>query len=81
MSQHQIRLNDINQEIGASSWISTLPLASERYIMNKQLFWDLIRIRYGWELKRLPEKCTCGSNFNLQHALSCKKGWIHFNTP
>ena len=74
MSQHQIRLNDINQEIGASSWISTLPLASEDYIMNKQLFWDLIRIRYGWELKRLPEKCACGSNFNLQHALSCKKG-------
>ena len=42
--------------------------------MNKQLFWDLIRIRYGWELKSLPEKCACGSNFNLQHALSCKKG-------
>ena len=74
MSQHQIRLNHINEEKGVSSWISTLPLASEGYIMNKQLFWDLIRIRYGWELKRLPEKCACGSNFNLQHALSCKKG-------
>ena len=34
----------------------------------------MIRIRYGWELERLPEKCACGSNFNLQHALSCKKG-------
>ena len=37
------------------------------------MFWDLIHIRYGWELTRLPEYCVCGVKFGLQHALSCKK--------
>ena len=34
----------------------------------------LIRIRYGYQLSRLPEKCPCSAKFNIQHALSCKKG-------
>ena len=51
-----------------------MQLETEGYVLNKQLFWDLVRIRYGWELNKLPEKCACGSNFDLQHALSCKKG-------
>ena len=33
-----------------------------------------MRIRYGYQLTRLPEKCVCGAHFDLQHALSCKKG-------
>ena len=74
MNENQQRLNDINQEPGASSWISSLPLEDEGYVLNKQLFWDLIHIRYGWELTRLPENCVCGVKFGLQHALSCKKG-------
>ena len=74
LTEQQLRLNDLNQENGASIWISSLPLEDEGYVITKQLFWDLIRIRYGWELLRLPETCVCGSKFNLQHALSCKKG-------
>ena len=31
-------------------------------------------MRYGWQLKRLPRVCECGSSFNVEHALSCKKG-------
>ena len=38
------------------------------------MFWDLLRIRYGWAISRLPEKCSCGVSFDLNHALSCKKG-------
>ena len=59
---------------GASSWLTLLPIADEGYELNKELFWDLIRIRYGYQLKRLPTLCECGSPFDLQHALSCKKG-------
>ena len=70
----QIRLIDINQETGASSWLTTIPLKEEGYMFNKQSFWDLIRLRYGWSLKRLPETCECGTNFTTDHALSCKKG-------
>ena len=44
-----------------------MPIKEEGYILNKQLFWDLLRIRYGWMLTRLPNDCEGG-------ALSCKKG-------
>ena len=50
MNENQQRLNDISQEPGASSWISLLPLEDEGCVLDKQLFWDLIHIRYGWEL-------------------------------
>ena len=73
MNENQQRLNDINQEPGASRWISSLPLENEGYVFNKQLFWDLIHTRYGWELTRLPENCACGVKFDLHHGLSCKK--------
>ena len=48
----------------------------EGYVLNKQLFWDLIHIRYGWELTCLSENCVRGVKFGLQHALSCKKGGL-----
>jgi hypothetical protein len=65
---------EINQENGASSWLTTLPLKEEGYTLNKQSFWDLIRLRFGWSLNRLPETCECGSKFSTEHAMSCKKG-------
>ena len=74
LTEEQIRLNNLNQEHGSSSWLTTLPLSEEGYDLTKQLFWDLIRIRYGWTLTRLPAYCECREKFDLQHALSCKKG-------
>ena len=74
LTEEQIRLNNLNQEHGSSSWLTTLPLSEEGYDLTKQLFWDLIRIRYGWTLTKLPAYCECGKKFDLQHPLSCKKG-------
>lgn len=74
MSKEETRLNDINQELGASSWLTTLPIKDEGFTLNKQEFWDLIRLRYGWYLSRMPQICTCGSRFDVHHALICKKG-------
>ena len=74
LTEEQIRLNNLNQEHGSSSWLTTLPLSEEGHDLTKQLFWDLIRIRYGWTLTRLPAYCECGEKFDLQHDLSCKKG-------
>ena len=48
----------------------TLPLPEEGYDVTKKLFWDFIRIGYGWTLTRLPAYCECGKKFDLQHALS-----------
>ena len=56
-SDQQKRLNELNQEQGASSWLTTLPILGEGYDLTKQLFWDLTRIRYGWSLTRLPTNC------------------------
>ena len=44
---NKIRLNKINQEKGASTWLSTLPLKDEGYSLSKQEFWDLMKIQYG----------------------------------
>ena len=74
MEPTQLKLNELACAKGASSWLTLLPIADEGYDLNKELFWDLIRIRYGYQLKRMPTTCECGSSFDLQHALSCKKG-------
>ena len=74
MGPSQLKLNQLACTKGASSWLTLLPLADEGYDLNKELFWDLISIRYGFQLKRLPTTCECGSPFDLQHAMSCKKG-------
>ena len=55
ITDHQQRLNDINQEPGASSWISSLSSEDEGYVLNKQLFWDLTHIRYDSELNAFPK--------------------------
>ena len=74
MSDEKLKLNDIHQEKGASIWLSTLPLRDEGYCLNKQEFWDLVKLRYGWPLSRLPTQCICGAQYDVQHTLSCKKG-------
>ena len=67
--ENQIKLNNINQEVGASSWLTTMPIKEEGYVITKQM-----RFRYGWELYRTPMHCECGSKFDIQHSLSRKKG-------
>ena len=51
-----------------------MPLKEHGFYLNKQIFWDSLCLRYGIQMSRLPSKCTCGNNFNVEHALSCKKG-------
>ena len=77
ISPGERKQNDLNLETGASSWLTTLPIKEEGYILNKQSFWDLLSIRYGWKLKRIPSSCACGNTFNLQLALQCpKEGFV-----
>ena len=37
-SDQQKRLNELNQEQGASSWLTTLPILDEGYDLTKQFF-------------------------------------------
>ena len=73
LNENQLHLMKLNQEQNSSSWLTSLPLKEEGYIVNKQCFFDLIRIRYGWKLDCLLSKCECGSAVSIDHALSCKK--------
>ena len=74
MSYTEIRLNDIAQEQGLSSWLTVLPIKQRGFNLLKSDFWDVVRLRYGLPVKTLPSKCDCSKPYNVQHAISCKKG-------
>ena len=73
LNEKQQRLNEICKEKGASNWLTVLPLSDHDFDLNKQQFWDALRLRYGWPIPNLQSKCVCGSKFDLQHCMSCKK--------
>ena len=72
MNEKQKRMNTSNQEAG--SYNNALPLKEFGYDLNKEQFWDALRNRFNWVIPKLPSECACGSKFNVQHAISCKKG-------
>ena len=60
--------------MGASSWLTTLPMSRYGYNLNKQAFRDALCLRFGWTPTKLPQHCPCGHPFSVDHALSCPKG-------
>ena len=77
MIPSQLKANDIATWDGASVWLSSLPLKHESLSLTKLEFFDAVLSRYGWELKRLPHKCVCKANYNIDHALTCKiRGFV-----
>ena len=73
MSAKEKRQNEI--VIGSTSnWLTSLPLEEFNFNLNKMEFWDAIRLRYNWPIPNLPNRCACGEKFNVNHAMSCKKG-------
>eukprot|EP00794_Sanderia_malayensis_P001505 gene1505-biopygen1251 len=74
MTKEQLRANDLACMKGASSWLTTLPLSSENFVLNKREFYDAIHLRFRWPLKFLPSSCPCGKKFDIDHAMSCAKG-------
>ena len=62
------------KEKGASNWLTSLPLSEMDFHLSKREFWDAVSIRYNWPLSKIPTQCVCGSQFDLEHALSCGKG-------
>ena len=62
------------QEKGASSWLTALPVQEHGFSLHKTAFQDALALRYGWMPSRTPSHCACGTNFSVDHALSCPKG-------
>ena len=47
--------------------------------MHKQEFQDALRLRYGWELARIPcSQCVCGASFSADRAMICHHGGLTF---
>ena len=65
MISEERKQNDLRLETCTSSWLTTLPIKEEGYILNKQSFWNLISTGYGWRLKWIPSHCTCSNIFDL----------------
>lgn len=68
------RSMEMAQEVGASNWLTALPLRAKGFNLNKKDFTDAIALRYGWPLDDLPDMCSCGAAFDATHAMVCKKG-------
>ena len=74
MSEKHLKINNINQQKGVSNWLTVLPLSEHGFVLNKQEFWDAIRLRYGWSIANLPSICACGAKLDVDHCMNCKKG-------
>ena len=74
LDENKLRLNESNRDKGASNWLTLLPIKNYGFDLNKQQFWDSVRLRYIWVLSNLPSMCACVSRFDVQHAMNCNKG-------
>ena len=61
-------------QTGASNWLTELPITEFGCGLSKQQFWDSINLQYGWKITNLPTTYPCGSKFDIQHSVGCKKG-------
>ncbi len=68
------RAVDLASEKGASSWLTPLPRGEFGFILHKGTCRYALALRYGWLPSHTPTHCDCGSNFSIDHCLSCPKG-------
>lgn len=69
---------DLSCEMGASSWLTVLPLQDHGFLLHKQEFIDALCMRYQWPLKLPPQYCVCGAPFSYDHAMICSHGGLTF---
>ena len=43
-------------------------------MLPKAAFRDSLALRYGWPFYNSPSHCSCGQQFSVEHALTCKTG-------
>ena len=74
LDENQKCLNDITHEKEVSNWLKAYPISDQGYDLNKQQFWDRVRLHYGWRLTNISSTWIFGSKMDIQHTISCKKG-------
>ena len=70
MDQHQKRLLTSCRDKGSSIWLTSLPIEEHGF----HLLRDALCLRYGWTIPNTPQFCICRNKFEIDHALSCKRG-------
>lgn len=65
---------EVSSEKGASTWLTTLPIADHGFALHKGAFRDALCLRYSWCPEQLPSRCVCDQKFTVEHALSCSRG-------
>ena len=50
LPDHLKRATQLNSEKGASSWLSSIPIVSCGFYLNKRAFHDAICLRYNWRI-------------------------------
>ena len=68
------RVLELSQEKGSGAWLTSLPIQSLGYTLNKQEFRDSVCLRYGWNIPNTPSYCQCKAENDVNHALNCKLG-------
>ena len=74
ISEKSKRLLQLSTDKCVSSWLTMLPIAKYGFALSNQQFLDSICLRHGWEISKLPTTCPCGSKFDVQQSMCCKKG-------
>ena len=74
LSNSRRRAMGLASEMGASNWLTSLPIEEFGFCLHKGAFTDALALRYGWSPSRTPMYCECGATFTVEHALSCQRG-------
>ena len=53
-----------------------LPISEHGFELSKQHSCDSVSLRHGWEITNLPTFYPCGTKFDVQHSMSCKKAGL-----
>ena len=56
----------------AGSWLYQYKIMASPF--TKSEFRDALRVRYNKQLQGMSSKCPCSQKYNLNHALTCKRG-------
>ena len=70
----RLRLFEVANERGASTWLTALPLKEFGFDLHKEEFRDALCLRYGWRPSDLPLTCVCGESYTVAHSLMCLYG-------
>ena len=68
------RAVELATEKGASNWLTVIPIKDLNFNLNKREIRDAIKLRYDWEITDTPKVCVCGDQFNVDHAMVCRRG-------